>query len=127
MEMEDFKKYVMRIYPKKIFSIATVLGVSLISLGIIVINNPKFTTARFQGVYIDLTGFNVPFGVAVIIFGLLFIFFELTKDRSKEIDKYLVCPKCQTPYKKSKIQIYECPNCKVPLEDLKGFHDRHPD
>lgn len=54
------------------------LGVASIFLGIVIMVHPKFYHA-LSGQTIDVTGFNVPLGCALIVCGILILYFELTK------------------------------------------------
>ena len=62
------------------------------------------------------------FGVALIVFA---IFRKSTPD--KEEDKFLICPKCKTPFNQKDLTDSRCPECKAELEDLEGFYERHPE
>ena len=40
---------------------------------------------------------------------------------------YLMCSKCGTPFDSKDVISNSCPNCKVQLERIEGFYDRHPE
>ena len=39
----------------------------------------------------------------------------------------VVCPKCEKPYDARERQMTICAGCKVRLEPIEGFYDRHPE
>lgn len=54
------------------------LGVASVFLGIMIIIHPKFYH-ELSGQTIDVSGFNVPLGCALIVCGTMIIYRELTK------------------------------------------------
>jgi hypothetical protein len=64
-------------------SIVKVLfGTVCIILGIKVIWKPVFFNKQW-GQMIDVSGFNIPLGCGLIIFGILFIYFQLSQNKRK--------------------------------------------
>lgn len=59
------------------------LGVILIFLGIGIIFDPKFYSYKFD-YYIDFTGYNIPFGVFMVIVGVLLLWTTLEKKKKQE-------------------------------------------
>jgi len=74
--------------------------------------------------YIDLTGFNKPYGIALALAGI----FILWKSRSISV-KYvnMICPKCEEAFKLGSSSGNRCPKCGAALEPLDGFYERHPE
>jgi len=97
------------------------LAISLIVLGCFIIVQPRFK--RIYGGYLDLTGFNVPYGILLIVVGLVSLWISLRKRRPTS----LICPKCLTVRTWAEMETSKCNNCGVELEDLRGFYDRHPE
>lgn len=54
------------------------LGIVLIFLGIGIIRDPVFYSYKF-GRNFDFTGYNIPFGIFVLVVGILFIWATLRK------------------------------------------------
>lgn len=59
------------------------LGVILIFLGFGIVFKPKFYSYKFDYV-IDFTGYNIPFGIFIIIVGVFFIWTTLRKKPEKD-------------------------------------------
>jgi predicted phage tail protein len=57
-------------------------GVTCILLGAKVIRNPVFYNKQW-GQLIDVSGFNIPLGCAFILFGIIFIYLELSSKKRK--------------------------------------------
>jgi len=100
-----------------------VFGSLLIFVGSLILFNPKVKRAFVLG-YFDLTGFNIPFGVLVIVVGLVCIWLSLA---TKAQPKHLICPKCQNVQTSLESETLKCVTCGIELENLKGFYDRHRD
>ncbi|MBI9112830.1 hypothetical protein [Maridesulfovibrio ferrireducens] len=64
-------------------------------------------------------------GVIIILYNL---FYKQSKDPSKIIFyENTICPKCETTFiKGSPVPDSICPKCKIQLEPLDGFYERHP-
>ena len=61
---------------------AILMGVILIFLGIKIIIHPRFYD--FKGEYFNLTGYNVPLGLFMVVLGILFIWTELRRKRKNK-------------------------------------------
>ena len=67
--------------------------------------------------------------------GFLFSYFRNKPDGEtlklidifKLTDDVLMCPKCGEPYNNLDVKNNMCPTCKVDLESVEGFYDRHPE
>jgi hypothetical protein len=101
-------------------------GILLIIVGGMIILTPKVKRAFVAG-YFDFTGFNVPFGVLLVIVGLVCIWFSLPPKGRKQQPRHLICPTCETVRTLAGGQPSRCVTCDVDLEDLRGFYDRHPE
>jgi hypothetical protein len=58
------------------------LGIALICWGVLVMVHPKYYH-RIYSYYFDFTGYSIPFGVALIGIGLIFIWTTLRKAKRK--------------------------------------------
>ena len=96
-------------------------GVCLISLGI------SFKKHGWHHLY----DFPIPQSTAilVIIVGFLVILFALFQKTklNKPENQFLICPQCLTPFDQKAVPSEQCPICKVNLEKLEGFYERHPE
>ena len=104
----------------------SILGSSLIIFGFGIVMDPKFYDSK-HGFQYDFTGFYLPFGGFLILIGSLILWSALRKKAKDFEEKLLICPKCKTPFNQKDITDGQCPRCEVPLEDLKGFYERHPE
>ena len=102
------------------------LGLVLVIFGIGIIIQPRWYSSKYEQ-YFDFTGVHVPVGTFFIVIGLLFFWVVLRKSAKVYQDKFLICPKCETPYNKKEVPDKQCPRCKVELEELDGFYKRHPE
>jgi len=101
-----------------------IFGVFLTWLGFEVIRKGGFV---IYGHYVSFADYRVISGSVVIAFGILFIWFALTRKAQDFKGKFLVCPKCKDSFKQKDVSDSRCPDCAVELEDLEGFYDRHPE
>lgn len=105
---------------KKVITKASI-GILIIILGILIFRKPS------------LYGYPVhkSYGIVLIIFGAIRFFYILFNrkkliDKMKENDIY-ICPVClNTSYMKDVPEL-KCSVCKVSLETLDGFYERHPE
>ena len=103
-----------------------ILGISLFGFGFGIILNPKFYDSK-HAFYYDFTEVRVPFGGLLIIIGILFVWLAVRKKAKEFGDKFLICPKCRTPFNQKDVPEGKCSKCDVELEDLEGFYERHPE
>ena len=66
-------------------------------------------------------------GWLLFVVGISLIVWALSKKTLKESEATLICPKCKTPFNQKDVSNKQCPICKVNLEKLKGFYERHPE
>jgi len=59
--------------------------------------------------------------------GVVVVISSFRKRTVEEEMGVLICPRCRKPYNKKDLQSTDCPECKVPLEQVEGFYDRHPE
>jgi hypothetical protein len=59
-----------------------VLAIGCIILGAKIIWNPVYYNKRLEQT-IDVSGFNIPLGCALILFGVVLIYFQLTQGKKK--------------------------------------------
>lgn len=62
--------------------INVVLSVGCIVLGAKVIWNPVFYNKRLDRI-VDLSGFNILLGCGLILFGIIFMYFQVTQKKKK--------------------------------------------
>ncbi len=96
-------------------------GAALISLGI---GFRKYGWDHLHGFPVTQST-----GILVIVVGFLVILFALFQKNklSKSKNKFLICPQCLTPFDQKSLSDKQCSVCKVDLEDLKDFYERHPE
>ena len=102
------------------------LGIVLAASGYGIIVQPRWHSSKFD-YYFDFTGIHIPFGSAIIVIGIIFIWLALRKKAKDYEDKVLICPKCKEPFNKKDVPGERCPRCNVNLEEIEGFYDRHPE
>ena len=85
-------------------------------------------SSPFPGVEVKPTYWGVPIpNIArwgLLCLGVYFLwsaFFETTKEY---VIPNTICPRCQKPFRP---EIVKCPGCKLKLEPLEGFYERHPE
>ena len=83
---------------------AILAGTLVMILGGKIIYNPKLYTFVYQRQF-DLTGFNVPLGIAVIIFGAFFIWIDVIKPKKGN----LICSKCEELFRWTESLEDKCP------------------
>lgn len=106
---------------KLIFGILTILQ------GSEIVRDPKVYSPIYRYTW-DLTGYNVPFGMALIAVGVFFMwsaFFQKPKDPWAW--GIQICPKCELTFRKDEVPSGKCPKCGEGLEALSGFYERHPE
>ncbi len=101
-------------------------GVVTAIFGFSIIIGPRFYD-RLYGHYWDFTEVKIPFGGGLIVVGILFVVMALRKKANEFEDKFLVCPKCKTPFNQKDVPDGRCLKCEAEVEDLKAFYDRHPE
>ena len=62
---------------------SVVLSVGCIILGTKTIWNPVYYNKRLDRI-IDVSGFNIPLGCGLILFGIIFMYFQVTPKKKKE-------------------------------------------
>jgi hypothetical protein len=106
--------------------IVALTGLVTAIFGLSIITGPKFYD-RLYARYWDFTEVRIPFGTALIIIGIIFIWSALRR-KAKDYEKmFLICPKCEKTFNKKDVPDQLCPNCKVDLENIEGFYERHPE
>ena len=102
------------------------LGLVLLIFGFGIIIHPRWYSSKYE-LYFDYTGVHIPVGSLFIVIGLLFVWVVLRKKAKFYQDKFLICPKCERSHNKKEVPDNQCLQCKVGLEDLDGFYERHPE
>ncbi len=103
-----------------------IAGIACAFFGLGIIINPRFYSWQDYR-YFDFTGIKWPFGISLMAIGLLFIWSALRKSGKASEEIFLICPKCEKPFRKRGIPQLRCPECNVDLEASKGFYTRHPE
>lgn len=106
--------------------VVTLTGLVTAIFGLSIITGPTFYD-RLYGRYWDFTDVRVPFGGALILMGILFVWSALRKKAKDFGDKFMICPECKTPFNKTDVPNGRCPKCEVKVEDLEAFYERHPE
>lgn len=105
------------------------LGIALSLLGTNMFLQPRYYNPIYR-LELDFTGYNVPFGILLIVVGVFFILTTLwnkTEAGKAEPPQLLICPKCQKVQTSVESETLKCATCGIELEDLEGFYDRHPE
>jgi hypothetical protein len=64
--------------------------------------------------------FLLPFGLFIIAMTFL--------GRLRYVEHpILICPKCAKSFYEKDVEQRKCPYCKIDLEKIRGFYDRHPE
>jgi len=98
------------------------MGIIWGAFGLLVIIDPTFYDPDL-GFFFDFTGYNVPFGIFIVVVGIIFIVVGLRRKASDFEEVFLICPKCEKSYRKSEVPEMQCPSCKTGLEKLKGYYN----
>jgi len=102
------------------------------AIGVLIIISPTFYSSYFN-TKLNFTDIKWPFGGGLIVLGLFFIWSSFRKKtieaarKAKDDKIILMCPECVKPYYKADCPELKCPKCQVPLEELLGFYERHPE
>lgn len=102
------------------------LGILIMITGIIIAIDPKVYSFRYYR-YIDFTGFNIFYGIFVIITGVLLIWSGINKSTKLDNNEILMCPICGKPIISKAAPDKLCPACNVHLEPLQDYYKRHPE
>jgi hypothetical protein len=108
------------------------LGIVWGFFGILIIKNPTFYHSRFD-YHFDFTQVKWPFGGALIVLGIFFIWSSFRRKtieaegKAKDDKIVLMCPNCLKPHNKGDCPALKCPECQALLEELSGFYERHPE
>ncbi len=101
-------------------------GIILILMGISIYLCPRYYDFKYAR-YVDFTGYNKPYGIALAAAGILFIWKSLTKEYKPDRKVTLICPKCDEAFELKESSDKRCPKCGTDIEPLKGFYERHPE
>ena len=106
--------------------IFVLLGIVWAVFGFSIIIGPRFYSSKYDYVF-DFSEIKWPFGGFLILLGCFFVWAALRKKAKDFEDKFLICPKCRSPFNWKEVPDGRCPECKGELEDLEGFYERHPE
>jgi len=62
----------------------------------------------------------------MLLVGLFMLYGSLRKGQ-RDHEEVFICPTCETALPFAEVQDEICPTCKVKMEPLDGFYDRHPE
>ena len=100
------------------------MGSISILMGICVYSKPVYYDYRYAR-YVDFTGYNKPYGIALIAAGILLAWKSIGEKNDNP--QPLICPKCEEPFAPTSVLDRRCPKCGTDLEPLKGFYKRNPE
>jgi hypothetical protein len=100
------------------------LSVICIIFGIVILIKPAFYSTQFE-YFFDFSKIKWPLGIFFILFGAIMLWLTVKKE-GKET-RYLICLKCKKIFDVLEFRQDECPQCKVQLESLNGFYEKHPE
>ncbi|GAB7021812.1 hypothetical protein JCM12178A_03700 [Salidesulfovibrio brasiliensis] len=72
----------------------------------------------------DLSAYNIPLGVGLILLGIGVTLFALLKQNDAQT---FICPRCECVFNREQMSEKKCPSCNAELEPLEGFYERHPE
>ena len=106
----------------KIYGMAGIFsGLSILFFG-------KFIGKSFRSTYFDSEDRYLYGGIFLILGFILFLTGMLKKETMNfDEEKFLACPQCGKPYNILDVTNNTCPICKVDLEPMEDFYDRHPE
>jgi len=104
----------------KVFFI--LLGIVCSFFGVLILIKPTYYDSQL-GFYFDFTRIRWPFGIFIVVVGILITVVALKRKASDFEEEFFICPKCEKSYRKSEVPGMQCPDCKVELEKLKGYYD----
>jgi len=96
------------------------------ALGIFIFLEPIAYDYKY-GMYVNLSGYNKPFGIAFVVVGLIFVRWSFDKKYQTARNIVQICPKCEEPPVLTGPSGMRCPKCGAELEPVKGFYERHPE
>ena len=107
--------------------ILIISGSVLVVAGISIILRPVFYSAKYSMVF-DFSNIKYPLSLSVIAIGSYCVY---VGTRSYSNEEYMVdtwiCPECEGLFKLAERDKHYCQKCRLPLERLKGFYERHPE
>ena len=103
-----------------------IIGTALMFLGAVIFVKGGFYLPVEER-YIDFTEIRVFVSILLGLTGLLFLHTALRSKAKTYDERFLMCPTCRTSFNSADLSDELCPKCKVMLEDLHGFYDRHPE
>lgn len=99
-------------------------GVSFCGLGYSVLTRGGWHSFKLN-MFIQHGDSQIPVGILMISIGVILIFYSIFgKWKPPEI---FTCPKCEKTVELNEKQEAYCTDCKVKMEPLKGFYEKHPD
>jgi len=99
-----------------------IIGIMFFLLGLLFIDQPVFWDPKYQ-MTIDISNVKWPFGLSLIVFGLVYLWLVITKKLGNSC--YWICPKCEDVFKlNSNGEKKYCDNCGTSLEKLEGYYKR---
>ncbi|MBI9111613.1 hypothetical protein [Maridesulfovibrio ferrireducens] len=113
----------------KLKSIFTKFVIGLFGIILILWSMPlsELDITTIRGQHIGLTGRWTMTAIGLIIIGYSVFYKPKLPSKMVELED-TICPTCETPFGIGEAPQNElCPRCKVLLEPLKGFYDRHPE
>ena len=102
------------------------IGILFIFIGMATFIHPSFYHSVY-GVTINFSNVKWPFSIMSTGFGVICVYVAISKKYLGDKVEYWICPKCQETFKLSGSKKHNCPKCKIFLEKLKGFYERHPE
>jgi len=87
--------------------------------GLSIIVKPAFYHSQL-GFYFDFTSIRWPFGIFIIAVGILIVVVALRQKVSDE--EFMICPKCETSYRRKDVPDLHCSGCKAELKKIKGYY-----
>ena len=100
-------------------------GLIFVFMGLLIAVQPVFYSVK-DSMTFDFSNIKYPLSISVIAIGSYCIYIGT---RSYSNEKYMVatwiCPECEELFNLAEKDKHICPNCKISLELLEGFYERH--
>ncbi len=102
------------------------LGILLIIFGVFLLFSPVYHDFLYD-YYYNFGQYHKLLGLIFIGIGSLLSYWSYKKKPKYFEDTFLICPNCKKPFNEKDIKNKLCPECKIVLEKLDGFYERHPE
>lgn len=103
---------------------AVCAAIASIVIGVLILLEPRYYSGRYKR-YVDFGDFREITALVFIIGGIIAVCLTWRNESAARSSGFVICPKCESTSVAGVPEKSICPECKVPLEELRGFYERH--